>query len=314
MGLRCLLGHDFGDPETERERDEKGEEMVVTFRTVKTCARCGETQVVSENKEVTSIPEIAGTDDAAPDTGATDPVAGTDDAVTTDAVTAADDDGELVDATEPDDAAPDTAEDPAGVEEPSHPRVGEDEEFEPPQSAEEDDGIILDDEDDEEPQARKPGEWPDASDVGRGDDDRMPTLEEVEGEGTDADDDTETHEPTPWPDQQGEDEGFAAELDDGETADVDFGNRLAPEVEGTEEGYDAEFIGNAADAADTTSGQSSSGGFTRAETLTREEASDLATEYYCPECQMTRPANHSSMRAGDICPECHHGYVTERER
>ena len=348
MGLRCLLGHDFGEPETEREREEKGEEMVVTFRTVKTCSRCGETQVVSENKEVTSIPEAIAGEDAADDTTdetAADTPGGAvaadtpdgsvaadtpDGSVTTGAVTAADDDGEVIDAESDgavDDAVTATAAD-AADDEPTHPRVDDEpeaaEEFEPPQSAEEDDGIILDDAD-EEPTERQPGEWPDSSDVGRGDDERMPTLEEVEG-GAEANAETETDageqesEQTPWPDQQGEDEGFAAEVGgDEEEVDVDFGNKLAPELDDTEtveEGYDAEFIGNAADAADTepSSSTGSAGGITSAETLTREEASEVPTEYYCPDCGMTRAADRSSMRAGDICPECHHGYITERER
>jgi hypothetical protein len=55
MGLRCLLGHDFGPPEIEREREETGDEMVVTVRETETCRRCGEERVVSENKEVTAI-------------------------------------------------------------------------------------------------------------------------------------------------------------------------------------------------------------------------------------------------------------------
>ena len=58
MGLRCLLGHDFDEPETERERNEEGNEVVVTVREVKTCKRCGEKQVVSENKEITSIDQL----------------------------------------------------------------------------------------------------------------------------------------------------------------------------------------------------------------------------------------------------------------
>jgi len=42
MGLRCLLGHDFGEPELRREREEDGNEVVTTTVTeVKTCARCG---------------------------------------------------------------------------------------------------------------------------------------------------------------------------------------------------------------------------------------------------------------------------------
>jgi hypothetical protein len=34
MGLRCLLGHDYGETEIEREREEDGDEMVVTIREV----------------------------------------------------------------------------------------------------------------------------------------------------------------------------------------------------------------------------------------------------------------------------------------
>jgi hypothetical protein len=55
MGLRCLLGHDFGTPEVEREREVEGNEVVVTVREVETCRRCDERRVVSENKEVTAV-------------------------------------------------------------------------------------------------------------------------------------------------------------------------------------------------------------------------------------------------------------------
>ncbi|MBP1985826.1 DUF7093 family protein [Halolamina salifodinae] len=72
MGLRCLLGHDFGEPETERERNEEGNEVVVTVREVKTCERCGEKQVVSENKEITSIDQLRESAGAEP-TGAMTP-------------------------------------------------------------------------------------------------------------------------------------------------------------------------------------------------------------------------------------------------
>ena len=42
MGLRCsLLGHDYGDSFVERDREERGNEVVVTERELKECARCG---------------------------------------------------------------------------------------------------------------------------------------------------------------------------------------------------------------------------------------------------------------------------------
>ena len=78
MGLRCLLGHDFDQPQVERERDVDGDEVVVTVREVKTCRRCGERQVVSESKEVTTLEEyhlgpdaVAGREESAADAATT---------------------------------------------------------------------------------------------------------------------------------------------------------------------------------------------------------------------------------------------------
>jgi ssDNA-binding Zn-finger/Zn-ribbon topoisomerase 1 len=34
----------------------------------------------------------------------------------------------------------------------------------------------------------------------------------------------------------------------------------------------------------------------------------------CPDCGWLRAAGTSSVRAGDICPECGEGYIAERER
>ncbi|MGQ4556663.1 DUF7093 family protein [Halobellus sp. GM3] len=56
MGLKCrLLGHTYGEPEVERSREEQGDEVVVTVRELQVCERCGDEQVVSQNKEVTAI-------------------------------------------------------------------------------------------------------------------------------------------------------------------------------------------------------------------------------------------------------------------
>lgn len=53
MGLRCsLFGHDFDEPAIERDREERGAEVVITVREVKTCRRCGAEQIVAENTEV----------------------------------------------------------------------------------------------------------------------------------------------------------------------------------------------------------------------------------------------------------------------
>ena len=63
MGLWCtVFGHDWGEPETERDRREEGEEVVVTVRELEICNRCGAEEVLGESVEVTAI-EPAGAGD-----------------------------------------------------------------------------------------------------------------------------------------------------------------------------------------------------------------------------------------------------------
>jgi hypothetical protein len=367
MGLRCLLGHDYGDPELERDRDEQGEEVVVTIREVATCTRCGAERVVSENKEVTSIAspsEIEGlAEDDAHDAEVVDtdgvPV-DSDDASTADPTDppeqSADASGptdapetpeSTPDAPEPSTADVDAAADAAGgaeimeetadaeqtptadeVESP----VAAAEDADDGPSAEEDDGVILD-ADDEEPSERGHGEWPDADDVNDGPPEQTPTIEEVRGESEAAEDPDETaadesdegHDAefvsetdadrTQWPEQVGDDEGFDAEPSDGSASEVEFGG-LAPQgdspedVETVEEGFDAEFVDNGSDAS-----RAANGSITRATEIdTSRDADDVPTEYVCPECSLRRPATGSSMREGDICPECKRGYIAEEPR
>lgn len=55
MALRCtVFGHDWGEPEMERERREDGDEVVVSVREVRTCGRCGADDVLGESMEVTT--------------------------------------------------------------------------------------------------------------------------------------------------------------------------------------------------------------------------------------------------------------------
>jgi hypothetical protein len=70
MGLRCLMGHDFDQPQVEREREVEGEEVLVTVSEVKTCRRCGERRVVSESKEITTLAEYHLGPDGVADSGA----------------------------------------------------------------------------------------------------------------------------------------------------------------------------------------------------------------------------------------------------
>jgi len=367
MGLRCLLGHDFGEPELRREREEEGDEVVTTVREVKTCARCGETQIVSENTEVTTMEQLAdeaaanaggggngagatatpadgdagpaeGTatpgassravdaDDAAPaEDGLTfdeEPGAGSDDAVIID-------DGAADDGAGATDAGPS----PHGVEEgPGSPERSsaaseadsaagpEDEDAEllgaggestgdraaasdaPPETAatdetdaEGDDGVILDDEGEAATGDRERGAWP--------------SVDEADAAGDGQ---------TAWPDHGGEDEGFSAEVGEGGEAGVEFGGGLTPEAAERREGEseETEYV-EAPDDGEAVAFDAGEGetGITRGESPDLETTgTDEPTEYYCPECGMVRAADGSSMRAGDICPECKRGYVDERLR
>jgi predicted RNA-binding Zn-ribbon protein involved in translation (DUF1610 family) len=129
-----------------------------------------------------------------------------------------------------------------------------------------------------------------------------------------------------WPDHDAADEGYSATPNGDVEADFGGGG-LTPEVNGgapddptavdgiTVGGADgpaAEYAGRSADSGgDSETGQ----GFVRAGESTAE--SDVPAdrvEFYCPNCGYAQAAGVSSMRAGDICPECKQGYIAERER
>ena len=349
MGLRCLLGHDFGEPEVEREREEEGNEMVATIREVKTCRRCGERQIVSENKEVTAIrsAEEVGLDEAEPEPEPTHPAVDEDDAADEEFDPPADadeDDGVILDEEAPErdpgewpdrdgeaaftaDAGADDA-DPAGG-------LGADEmatEDEISRAGERPDADTVEDD----------AEFIDAEEAADdGGDVAWPEHEDPNVAATDADADADG--PAPWPEHEGEDEGYDArpssEADD-EDHGVTFGSGFTPETangdgDGAEmtrdaggggttgvtaeaeneseargEGFDAEFVGGPNTSTDT--GEE----FARAESEPVEletEMEGVPTEYFCPNCGYTREGTGSSMRAGDICPECRKGYMGERE-
>jgi predicted RNA-binding Zn-ribbon protein involved in translation (DUF1610 family) len=338
MGLRCLLGHDFENREVERERQEDGNEVVVTYRTVETCQRCGERRIVSENKEVRSIrsgeemqtglgASVTTDADAAPD--ADDGTAVVDD--DSDAV---DDPADAIDDAEADGATPDQTVDP-----------------EP--TADEDDGIILTDDGSSE---REHGQWPDA-DVNRRSDPAVeasaaPGTEDAASQraasttddavshgtasttddavshgtasttddavggdtGTPSDDDSVIlGSDDDWPEHEGEDEGFDAEPGESGGTDVSFGGSFTPESSsaGAANG-EATF----ADAEAETDEPAPDKEFVRADDASVEidrNEPGRRTEFYCPNCGLSRSAGASSMRAGDICPECRKGYIAERD-
>ncbi|MBZ6495491.1 DUF7093 family protein [Natrinema longum] len=311
MALRCsLLGHDFGDPDVEREREERGSEVVVTVQEYEECTRCGERNVISENTEVTSL--TTGTDDSLPDEPDTEPPEPPleSDAETTDA--------EFVDAGAAESAAPetepqDTAADAAATD---------DDEFELPTDENgdpvTDDGEILEDDEPSVARDRDHGEWPDSDDVG-------PPV--------DAD-----SEPATWPVDPADDE--PAPDDDPDPASIDDDAVVLESDEAARLGADsADGDGAAtgeADArsvtadhptddraaadADTDPTADHGTGIERADSVPAPAESDatpdedVPTEFYCPRCEFVAAGDRGSLRTGDICPDCRKGYLSERER
>ncbi|WP_396610779.1 hypothetical protein ACH9L7_11150 [Haloferax sp. S1W] len=315
MGLTCrLLGHSYGEPETEREREERGDEVVVSIREVQVCSRCGDEQVISENKEVTAIrtPEEVGMTEAEVETAA----AGFEPA-TPEPTTAADD-SPIETAPDPETEAQTEAEpEPKPEPEPAQSASATSEETaeerndqlnEPPVT---DDAIILDDDDDEAGRDRT--QWPDEVDE-MDTEDPVPESTDDDAEFIDADAaatgqresssaERQTRERGAWPQQEGEDHGWDAQPDDGEPMSVSFSGGLRPEANGSvAPNSNDEFV------------EASDDEFVRAEESNLgSETPDEAVEYYCPNCGHSRGASASSMRAGDICPECRKGYIAERQ-
>lgn len=72
MTLRCsLLGHRFEEATVERERAERGEEVVTVSREVEVCSRCDAERVISENTEITTV--------ESPEDEESEPIGGRDD-------------------------------------------------------------------------------------------------------------------------------------------------------------------------------------------------------------------------------------------
>ncbi|GAA0247360.1 oxidoreductase [Haladaptatus pallidirubidus] len=302
MGLRCsLLGHDYGESEIEREREEQGNEVVVTVREFQECARCGDQQVVSENKEVTAIeepeptPEPIASREQAESGEQFEPERQPEPKGQSESVSmseSGDIGAEIVSETEA----------PAESEPTPEPGRFNDDDFEPPQSAEEDDGVILDDdeEEDEQDTERGHGEWPDPED----------TNVDDAGVGT-----------TEWPNTGMEDEGFSAEVGDGGRTDLNFGGGLtpesAPEADDDTEVVEAEPREDTGFVRTTRPEPQTETGFTRAHEAPKPDQaseSNPNANLVCPECgELGGAAAGSSLRAGDICPECRRGYLSEQE-
>ncbi|SEW11455.1 DUF7093 family protein [Halobacterium jilantaiense] len=333
MGIRCsLLGHDYGESFVERDREERGNEVVVTERELRECNRCGAEHVTSENTEVRPVqPEPESTTDADastdtasptdtvdagaqptdddPDTGdaggaftsATEVIeqaeagmsggaeasgAGVDD--TTDPAADPDADDAVILDDDPDDTGPGSDQ----WDEPADPEVDPDDPGTPTPDPEDEDVEFVGSSGPDEPVDPDPSE-PADSDTSTGVDAASATA----GTATEPGDDLE-RDRGEWPEPEGEDQGFdatpgddpageaGAATADAETGTFEFGEEPEPDP-----------------AAET--------GFTSAGPVDQAGTDDLDFTLFCPECGFERYAAGSSLRAGDICPECKRGYLGE---
>jgi hypothetical protein len=186
----------------------------------------------------------------------------------------------------------------------------------PHEDAATDDGVILPGEAEQssETDERGHGEWPEHEQA----------AAPASGETTD------------WPEHEGDDGGYDAQVPDDEAADVEFGGGLAPEAgedaaaEGEtvepDEGHDAEFVDDAVGRApererteqrssQPTDGESVTGITSASEVTAPSEGTSTSpdAQLVCPACGNAERRSRTSLRAGDICPECKRGYLAEAD-
>lgn len=278
MGIKCsLLGHKFSGTNVEEEREEQGSEVVITIREVETCDRCGESRVVSENKEVTSL-ETQSEPDEEPQ--AAEPAPDAEEPTTSPApdMDAAEDDAELIGEAEPEPVEAEDSPDDVG-----------DDGFDEPVDADSDDAVILEDSSDD----RSTGEWPDEDDEesdDSGDVENAPSSD-VESAAAGAEDDTAEQETDEWPDV------YTTE----EEPEPGAGDVAWPEEDerGDEEWDPSESLTKTIEDREIEPAG--------AATVTVPEG-----EFVCEECGFATPVEESSLRAGDFCPECHRGTLAHR--
>lgn len=312
MGLRCsLLGHDYGDSFVERDREERGNEVVVTERELKECSRCGAEKVTTENTEVRSLQATSGADSGSP--GADVPDA--DGASARDSTQGAA--GASPDRPQSGGAPADTGDtgsafsSPADAIEQAESGTADDAVT---ADAGGEDAVILDDDADDGPGSDQWDEPADPDAEPAADTEPATEDDEVEFIGSDASTGREPAEPEPTAEQT-EQSGGAASAESTDRGRGEWPDRDAAE----DEGFDATPAGDSAEStfefgAEEGGVVESDTGFTSAGPLDnaeRTEADDLDYTLYCPECGFDRYAGGSSLRAGDICPECKKGYLAE---
>ena len=334
MGLRCsLIGHDFGEPDVEREREERGSEVVVTVREYEECSRCGKRHVISESTEVTSLSAETTTDTDRPPEGPVEPAVddgvgeGTPDAevledTPTETSETADSPG--LDTTAAPEGDAEVLEDDAEVLEDDTEILEDDVEvIEDDVAGLEDDAEVLEDDGTDgegglEAESTEPAEPADpevpVDDTGEPitddaeilDEEATPRPDRERGEWPDASDVGPPvgadDRPAAWPDSDGETATTASDSESGTSSGV-FVDAETEEVEEPVPDETPDDPGTGIASAQSVPAPGSG-----------ERREDVAMEFFCPRCEFVAPGDRGSLRAGDICPECRKGYIGEREQ
>ncbi len=346
MGLTCrFLGHTFGDSEIEHTREERGNEVVATVKKTRTCKRCNIEQVISQNKEVTSIrptetPETNLSDNTETDASSDGWESAPDHehVRADDSVETTQDDSPVNDAVilNNESTEQDEAQWPTDIETPPHdagkPTAGE-QTGESVQKKHDDTGAeILDSDTDTntDPHSETTEETSATSNVEIGQETTANnnhktsptrTRKEWPPSGRDTVNGESLASATSWPDTSDEDEGYTARPDT-DSVSIEFGGEgLTPQVENRQMNDETavsvdESLHARKNTREQTQNETKKQPFVRASEANKPESTvpDSHVELYCPHCEHSHPADISSMRAGDICPECQNGYIDERKR
>jgi hypothetical protein len=326
MGLKCsLLGCEYGPVETENDHERRGDEIVITVREVRHCERCGDEQVITENKEVTAVEDHTADDTASPETAAPTDADG---ATPSDGATA-DTPMATTETTDTATATGDTSGQRFGDEWGSSPGLADgpashieavDEDDTP-----EDDAVILGDETDTdgatepepagEASAATAASGEPATDTATSDAaDREPLAEPTDSTATTGDaaaadtaGDTDADTGGELLDTDDTTDGFEGSLDEPDIDTIPDTEGDGPDDEGgvpADEKEDVELMGEAADTGAAPDPERTTG---------LDDLPPGEIEYYCPDCGHSEVAVDSSLRVGDLCPACH-AYVERRSR
>ena len=317
MGLTCsLLGHEYGEPETEREREERGDEVVEYVRTVEYCDRCGRERIVSESTEVRSVrqaPPSVADDDGAAEKRDEDGLAAAFERVENEGSTSGEpaqvsEPAEFVDAAASAVAGTSTASDEGGSTASGDADAAMADAGDSP--TDDDAEFITDDGDGPAgPTTSSEAAVDDVTDEAGAVDDTAGADTAGDAAAWPATNDDESANDAVAPGEEAPTDDAVILTDDGDDERERERERGAwPSSDDTRE---TERTTTAETDDGDESERAARTGIASAGPIEGASERERRGELVCPECGKRTGASGSSLRAGDICPDCHRGYLAE---